>query len=52
MKFLIAILWIFSVGGALFAGHEIGFLNGQDYEKKNQGYRFQTAKRAFAGRGN
>lgn len=37
--------------GALFIGHEIGIVNGQELEKKKRYYDFCDVPRAFSNRG-
>lgn len=48
-KFIIGVLWLFSILGAAMYAHEFAYEAGKRYERENNGYKFQNTKRAFAG---
>lgn len=48
-RYIFGYLWFLSLMGALLYGHTIGFIQGQDEAKANQGYKFEDVSRAFAG---
>jgi hypothetical protein len=47
MKWMIGYVWILSLIGAFFYGHEFGMIEGEKIARKESGYKFNET--AFAG---
>lgn len=48
-KFIIALLWLFSVLGALFYGHEFGMIEGAKYERIANQKQLESCQKVLAG---